>query len=104
MVEERLAYIFMFHNIDVYENTDVIAWMQRELPFEIQRSRKTCAKILKIFMELPKHWLKLDSVDFKYLKSLNYTEQEIIYIAMYTSKCWELTKMYRAIELFRKSL
>lgn len=101
MVEERLAYIFMFHSIDVYENTDVIAWMQRELPFEIQRSRKTCTKILKIFMELPKHWLKWDSVDFKYLKSLNYTEQEIIYIAMYTSKCWELTKNvqgYRAIQ------
>lgn len=101
MIEERLAYIFMFHNIDIYENTDVIIWIQRELPFEIQQSRKTCAKILKIFMDLPRHWLKFDSADFKYLKSLNYTEQEIIYIAMYTSKCWELTKDiqgYRAIQ------
>lgn len=101
MVEERLAYIFMFHSIDVYENTDVIRWIQRELPFEIQRSRKTCTKILKIFIELPKHWLKFDSADFKYLRSLNYTEQEIIYIAMYTSKCWKLTKDvqgYRAIQ------
>lgn len=92
LLEERLSYIFLLHNIDIYENVDIITWLQREYALEILKSKRSCTRILKLFLKMQEHWISLDSKEVHYLKNLGYTEQEIIYISMYTSRCWEITK------------
>lgn len=85
--EERVAYMFLTHDINVFENMGVLDWLLREYAPEIAASRKSCTRVLKIFTKLKQHCISRDSKDFKYLRELGYTAQEIAYLNIRLSRC-----------------
>ena len=101
LLEERLAYMLYAHSINVYENADVLVWLHREYYEEVMHSKNSCARVLKVLFQLFDKWMNNTSKEFVYLSGFGYTEQEIVYLNMYLSNCWNNSKEregYRAIQ------
>lgn len=79
-IEERIAYVFLLHELNVYENIGVIKWLLQEFAPEIASSRRSCSRILKLVTKLQQHKLSQNSKEFEYLIKLGYTAQEIAYL------------------------
>lgn len=85
--ELSIAYMFLFHRVDVYENVGVLEKLIESYAPEMAESKKSGSRIFKIFMKMQQGCIGRESKDFKYLMDLTYTEQEIIYLNICLSRC-----------------
>jgi len=85
--ELSIAYIFLFHRIDVYENVGVLEKLLESYAPEMIQSRRSGSRVFKIFIKMQQGCISRGSKDFKYLTDLEYTAQEIIYLNVCLSRC-----------------